>query len=117
MHFEYLFSPANIRQANNNLTVKPSWSQQCWIKHIGTVSCGNNNNAVVGFKTVHLYQQLVECLFALVVATTKTGTTMPPHGINLIDKDDARRLFFRLLKHVAHTRGANTNKHFYKVGA
>jgi maleate cis-trans isomerase len=43
----------------------------------------------VALKTIHLCEQLVDGLLALVVATTQAGTTLATHSINLIDEDDA----------------------------
>src|SRR5262249_12825178 len=60
-------------------------------------------------------QQLVQRLFAFVVTTAKTGATMAADGVDLIDEDDARRVFLALLKQVAHTRRAHTDKHLHEI--
>ncbi len=49
--------------------------------------------------------------------TAKTGAAMTAHGVDLVDEDDAGRLFLGLVKHVANPRRAHTNEHFHKVGA
>ena len=50
-----------------------------------------------------------------VIASAQTGTTVAPHRIDLINENNARRVGFGLLEHVAHTACANADKHFDKV--
>src|SRR5215471_21554698 len=40
---------------------------------------------------------------------------MATHGINLIDKDNARRMLFSLFKEVAHPRSPDTYEHLHKL--
>ena len=42
---------------------------------------------------------------------------MPPDRVNFVDKDDTWGIFLALFKHIAHTAGTNTNKHFDKIRA
>ena len=50
---------------------------------------------------------------------TATDASPPgtPHRIDFVDEDDARRVLLGLLEHVTDTAGADTHKHFHKVGA
>ena len=41
---------------------------------------------------------------------------MTANRVNLVNEDDARRVLFGLLEHVAHTGRTHTNKHFHEVG-
>ena len=116
MHGKNLLTPTNIRQANYDLTVETPRTQQRRVQHVRAVSGGNDNDAVVHFKAVHLYQQLVESLLTLVMTTAHTGTTMTTNGVDLIDKDNARRMLLGLFEHVANTARTNTDKHLNKVG-
>jgi hypothetical protein len=56
-------------------------------------------------------------LLPFIISTSETGTAVSTHRINFIDEDNARCIFLPLLKHVTHTRGADANKHFNKIGA
>src|SRR5690606_20115124 len=105
----------DIRQADHNLTIEAPRAQQRRIKHVGTVGGRDDDDTIVRLKTIHLYQQLVERLLALVVTTAQPGTTVTADGVDLINEDDARRMLFSLLEHVAHTAGADTDKHLHKV--
>src|SRR3972149_1325399 len=49
------------------------------------------------------------------MTTAKTGTTMTANGVNFIDKDDTGRMLLGLLKHIAHTGGADTDKHLDEI--
>src|SRR6266516_3847603 len=40
---------------------------------------------------------------------------MATHGINLIDKDNARRMLFSLFKEIAHPCSPNTYEHLHKL--
>jgi len=72
---------------------------------------------LVGSESVHLGKELVERVFALVVAAAEgVATARTADGVDFVDKDDARRLLFSLLEEVAHTAGSDTHKHLDKVG-
>ena len=110
-----LFTSANIGQGDIHLTVKTARAKQSSIQNIRTVGCGHHNHAKIGFKTVHLDQHLVQCLLALVIATTDTGTTLAANGVDLVNKNDTRRVFLGVFKHVTHTRCAHADKHLNEV--
>src|SRR5690606_764892 len=67
---------------------------------------------------VHLHEELVERVLALVVAAHHHAfAAAPPDGVDLVDEDDARRFFLRLLEQVAHARRAHADEHLDEVGA
>jgi hypothetical protein len=41
---------------------------------------------------------------------------MTADRIDFVDEDDARRMFLRLLEHVAHARGADADEHLDEIG-
>ena len=115
MNLQNLLTATHIRQAHNNLAVKPAWPQQGRVQHVGTVGRGNDNHALVPFKAVHFDQQLVECLLAFVMPAAQSRTAMPTHGVDFINKDDARRVFLGLLKHIPNPRCADPDEHFDEI--
>ena len=117
MDIEDLLASTDIGQGHNHLTVEAARTQQGGIKHIGPVGRGDHNNALVGLKAIHLNEHLVERLFALVITATQASTTLPTDRINLVDEDNARRLFFGVFKHVADTGCAHADKHFHEIRA
>src|SRR5690606_5929658 len=82
---QYLLALNQYGHVYKNLSVKTSGTHQRTIQNICAVSCCKNDDSAVGAKTIHLGEQLVECVFALVVGTkVGTFTTGPSNGINLI---------------------------------
>jgi hypothetical protein len=71
----------------------------------------------VALEAVHLDQQLVERLLALVVAAAEAGAALAADRVDLVDEDDARRVLLGLLEHVAHARRAHADEHLDEVGA
>ncbi|MNI65460.1 hypothetical protein D3C73_1209710 [compost metagenome] len=116
MYFKYCFASFYVRAVNRNLTVKTSWTQQRRVKNICTVCSCYDNNTFVTAKTIHFYEQLVERLFAFVMATAKSGATLTTYSINLINKDDTWCIFLRILEQIPYTGSTDTDKHFYEVG-
>ena len=56
-----------VRTVDRDLTIKTTGAQQCRIQNIGAIGCGDQDDRLAFLKTVHLDQQLVERLLALVV--------------------------------------------------
>src|SRR5438067_5305928 len=115
MHAKDLFAAAHVRTRDDYTAVKAAGAQQCGIKHIRTVGGGDQDHAVIRFKAVHLDQQLVESLFALVVSTAEASATMATDSVDLVNENDARRVLFALLEEVAHAACAHADKHFNEV--
>ena len=68
VHLEDQFASAYIRQRHVHLAVETAGAQERGVEHIGAVGGGDHDDAFVALKAVHLHQQLVQRLFALVVA-------------------------------------------------
>ena len=108
--------PFDVGIGNHHLTVKPAGAQQRRVQNIPTVGGGDDNNAGVGGKTIHLHQKLVEGLFPLVVTAAETGAAVTAHRINLIDKHNAGGVLFGLFKQIADTGSTHAHKHLHKIG-
>ena len=115
VHFQNLFTTTDIRQTNHDLAVETAWTQQRRVQYIRTVGCSDDDDTVVHFEAIHLYQQLVEGLLTLIMTAAHAGATVATNGVDLIDKDDAWRVFLCLLKHVANTAGAHADEHLDEV--
>ena len=75
------------------------------------------NDPRVRFKAVHLNQELVEGLFALIVPAAEPGPASPTHRIDLVNEEDAGRVLLALRKEVANARGTDAHEHLYEVGS
>ncbi len=72
---------------------------------------------VVDVEAVHLDEELVEGLLALVVAAADAGTAVAADGVDLVDEDDGRGVRLGLLEQVADAGGTDTDEHFDEVRA
>ena len=116
MDFQDLLAALDVRQAHIDLAVKAAGAQQRLIQNIGTVGGRHNDDAIVGFKAIHLHQQLVQSLLAFIVSAAQACAALAAHGIDLIDKDDAWHGLFSLIEQIAHTGCAHADIHLHKVG-
>ncbi|OIQ64964.1 hypothetical protein GALL_534830 [mine drainage metagenome] len=117
MHVQDLLAALDIRVRDVDLAVKAAGAQQRRVQHIAPVSGRNDDDPLVRLKPVHLDQQLVQRLLTLVIAAAVACATRPAHGVDLVDEHDTRRVFLRLLEHVAHTACAHAHEHFHEVRA
>ena len=92
-------------------------TQQRRIEHVGTIGGGDEDDAFVRFEAVHLDEQLVQRLLALVVAAAEAGAAVTADRVDLVDEDDAGRVLLALLEQVADARRADADEHLDEVGA
>ena len=88
MHAQDLLAALYVRAVNRDLAVKTAGTQQRRVQNIGAVGRGDQDDRLAFLKTVHLDQQLVKRLLALVVAAAQAGSALTSHGIDLVNKDD-----------------------------
>ena len=94
VHFEDALAALEIGIGNHDLTVETARAQQCGIQNIRAVGGGDEDDALVGFKPVHFDQHGVEGLLTLVMPAAQTGAALTAHGVDFIDKDEAKGAFF-----------------------
>ena len=87
------------------------------IEHVGAVGGRDDDDALVRLEAVHLDEQLVERLLALVVTAAEAGAAVATDGVDLVDEDDARRVLLALLEQVAHAARADADEHLDEVRA
>src|ERR1700674_177765 len=80
-------------------------------KRAGAVLGCDDDDVRIGVEAVHLDQQLVEGLLALVVAAAQAGAPLASDGVDLVDEHDARRVLLRLVEQVADAAGADADEH------
>jgi hypothetical protein len=105
-----------VREVDSDLSVETARTKQSRIKNVDTICGGNGNDTGVSVETIHLDQNLVDSLFALVVTPALTTTALTSDGINLINEDDAGGVLLCLAKDVTDTGSSHTDKHLYKLG-
>ena len=115
MDLEDFLAAADIGVRHHDLAVEPARTQQGRVQHVGTVGRGDQDDAFIGFEAVHLDQELVERLFALVVAAAQASATVATDGVDLVDEDDAGRVLLGLFEHVADAGSTDADEHLDKV--
>ena len=88
------------RVGNRDLPVEPAGAQQRRVEDVGPVGGRDQDDALPVTEAVHLDEQLVQRLFALVVTTAEAGTALAADGVDLVDEDDAGLFCFGLLEQV-----------------
>ncbi len=117
VHLEDLLAADAIGPVDDDLPVEAAGAQQRRIEDVGPVRGRDQDDVVLQLEPVHLDEELVQRLLALVVAAAEAGAAMAADRVDLVHEDDARRRLLRLLEEVAHTRGADADEHLDEVGA
>ena len=115
MNLQDLFTALYIRTAHTDLPVKTAGTEDCRIQDIHTVGRCHDDDAFVVSETIHLDKHLVQRLLSLIMTAAHAGSTASGYGIDLIDKNDAGRIFLCLCKKVADTGGTHADKHFHEI--
>src|SRR5262249_47081360 len=116
VHAEDAFATAHVGPRNHDTPVEATGAQDGRVEHVGPVGGGDDDDALVRLETVHLDEQLVERLLALVVTAAETRAAVATDRVDLVDEDDARRVLLALLEQVANAAGADTDEHLDEVG-
>src|SRR3989344_1708634 len=111
MNLENRLALFDVWKIQNDSPVKPARAQERGVENVGTIGRRYDNALFSPLKTVHLNENLVERLLALVMPAAKTGAAMAPDRIDLVDKNNRRSGFLCRAKQITHTRGPDTDKH------
>ena len=117
MHLEDLAPALAVGPVDDDLPVEAARAQQRRVEDVGPVRGRDEDDVVLQLEPVHLDEELVERLLALVVTAAEAGAAMAADGVDLVDEDDARARLLRLLEEVAHARGADADEHLDEVRA
>ena len=116
--FEDSLALLDIRQLHIYLAVESSCTQQRFVQHIGSVGGSQHYHVCSAAETVHLGEELVERVLALVVGVAHPAVpSRTTNRVNFIDEYNARGFLLRLLKQVTHTRSTHADEHLDKVTA
>src|SRR5438552_1683156 len=90
----------DVGPRHDDAAVEAAGAQQRRVEHVGPVGGGDQDDALVRLEAVHLDEELVERLLALVVPTAEASAAVPPDGVNFIDEDDTWCVFLSLNKEI-----------------
>jgi hypothetical protein len=105
-----------VGAVDDDLAVEAARAQQRRVEDVGAVGRGDQDDRGADVEAVHLDEQLVEGLLALVVAAAHAGAAVAADGVDLVHEDDGGRVGLGLLEQVADPGGADTDEHLDEVG-
>ena len=88
MYSQDLCAAFYVGASNSYTTIEAAGPEQGRIQDIGSVRCSQDDDAAVLSETVHLHQELVECLLTFVVTSTHACATLSTHCIDLVDENN-----------------------------
>ena len=107
----------HVGGVDGDLAVEAARAQQRRVEDVGAVGRRDEDDVGLDVEAVHLDQQLVEGLLALVVATAEAGAAVAADGVDLVDEDDGGGVVLGLLEQVTHPGGTDTDEHLDEVRA
>ena len=111
MHAQNLQPAVQVGQFHGDAAVEAAGAQQRLVEDLGAVRRAEHDDALLGVESVHLGQQLVQRLLALVVAADAGAVALLADGVDFVDEHDAGRLLRGLPEQVAHARRAGADEH------
>ena len=117
VHLQDLHAALLVRRVDHDLPVESAGPQQRRIEHVGPIGGRQHDHPFVAGESVHLGQDLIERLLALVVAADRPrAAARPADRVDLVDEDDRRRHFPRFGKEFADAAGADADDHLDELG-
>ena len=102
VHLQDLQAPAHVGPVQDHLAVEAARAQERGVEHVGAVRGGHHDDVRVRVEAVHLDEDLVQRLLALVVRAAQARPALPAHRVDLVDEDDAGAVALGLVEEVAH---------------
>ena len=107
----------HVRPVEDDLAVEAARAQQRRIEHVGAVGGRDHDHVRVRVEAVHLDEDLVEGLLALVVRAAEACAALAADRVDLVHEHDAGRVALRLVEQVAHAARADAHEHLDELGA
>jgi hypothetical protein len=118
VHLQDRFAAGAVGRLHGDSPVEPAGAKQRLVEHVGAVGGADDDHAGGRVETVHLGQDLVQRLLALVVAAAEAGNAGragPADRIELVDEHDRRSGLFRLREEIAHARCADADDRLHEL--
>ena len=116
VHAQDLLAPFLVGRLDRDATVEAAGAQKCGIEDVRPVRRREHDDSRGGVEAVHLREDLVQRLLALVVgAAEDPAATGSPDRVDLVDEHDRRSGGLRPREQVAHARGADAHDHLHEL--
>jgi hypothetical protein len=111
-----LLAAVEVGSVDHDLPIESSGAEQRGIQDLGTVRRRHEDHALLRVEAVHLREQLIQRLLALVMPTHDgSHSTGLAKRIELVDEDDAGRVSLGLRKQIADASRADTHEHLDEI--
>ena len=110
-----LLAALEVGRVDADLAVEAAGAQQRGVEDVGAVRRRDEDDVRLGVEAVHLDEQLVQRLLALVVPAAEAGAAVAADRVDLVDEDDGRRVLLGLVEQVAHAARADADEHLDEV--
>ena len=115
--FRIAVAALHVRAVEDDLAVEPAGAQERRVEDVRAVRGGDDDHVRVRVEAVHLDEDLVEGLLALVVAAAEAGAALAADRVDLVHEDDARRVALGLVEQVADAARADADEHLDELRA
>ena len=112
-----LFAALDVRLVDEHLPIEAPGTEQGRVEHFRPVGRGHDDDRLARVEAVHLGQQLVQRLLALLVRSHRALHARAAERVELVDEDDARRLLLGLREEVADPGRADADEHLDELGS
>ena len=119
VHLEDRLAPGAVGRLDGDPAVEAAGAQQRLVEDVGPVGRADDDHAGRRVEAVHLGQDLVQRLLALVVAAAEAGDAGRARAadrVELVDEHDRRGGLLRLREQVAHARRADADDRLDELG-
>src|SRR5205823_583269 len=110
-------APLLRRPADGDVPIESPRAEERGIEDVRPVRGADHNHEVILREAIHLAEDLIERLLALVMAATKPRPTLPADGVDLVDEDDRGRVVFGDFEQIADTASADADEHLDEFAA
>ena len=104
-----------VRERDRDLTIEAARSQQGRVEDVGAVGGGEDDDARLVVEAVHLDEELVEGLLALVVAAAEARASLSSDGVDLVDEHDRGCRGLGLREQVADAAGTDAHEELHEL--
>src|SRR5687767_705396 len=107
----------DVGTVEHDLAVEAAGTEEGGVEDVGAVRRGEDDDVRPGVEAVHLDEDLVQRLLALVVRAAEACAALAADRVDLVDEHDAGRVALRLVEEVAHARRTHTDEHLHELGS
>src|SRR3989338_7782177 len=91
-----------VRQVESYPAVEAPRSQKRRVEYIRTIGGRHHDNLFIGLEAIEFDQNLIESLFALVIATANPSPSHSANRVYFVNEDNGRRRFLGQVEEIAH---------------